>query len=83
MKRNNKKQSFPLIMKYNLKLDDDTVDGLVCAVLKESIDIAKEEIKHLKKMKKVESHNKEDLADCILNLDAMETVYNYFGGNIK
>lgn len=64
----------------NLEIDDDTAEGLVRAMLKESIDVTKWHIKDLKKIKKPESFQKEDLADSILHLDHLQKTYEYYGG---
>lgn len=63
-------------------IDGDTADGIVVASLKDSMDTLRMEIKRLKSMKNTLSkHGKEDLADSVLHLDAMEKVFDYYGGN--
>lgn len=64
-------------------IDSDTADGIVVASLKDSINYLKIDIKRLRSKKKLEKYEKEDLADFILNLDAMEKVFDFFGGNLK
>lgn len=64
-------------------IDPDTADSIVVASLRDSINYIKIDIKRLKSKKKLEGFEKEDLADFILNLDAMEKVFDYYGGSIK
>lgn len=65
------------------EIDVETADRLVVCSLRDAMDDLKESIKKLKRKKKLEDYEKEDLAESILSLDAMEKVYDYFGGNIK
>lgn len=65
------------------EIDIETADRLVVCSLRDAMDDLKESIKKLKRKKKLEDYEKEDLAESILSLDAMEKVYDYFGGNIK
>jgi hypothetical protein len=66
-----------------VKIDAETADRIVVCALRDSIDCLKESIKNLKRKKKLEDYEKQDLADSIRSLDAMEEVYDYFGGNVK
>ena len=68
---------------YKVFIDDDTADRIVVSALKLQMGILKKDISELKSRKRLEAHNKEDLADFIKNYDAIKTVYNYFGGNIR
>lgn len=70
-------------MKTTIEIDIETADRLVVCSLRDAMDDLKAAIKELKSKKKLEDYEKEDLADSILGLDAMEKVYDYFGGNIK
>ena len=65
-------------------IDGDTADGIVVASLKDTMDTLRIEIKRLKSMRKdLLPHQKQDLADATLHLDAMEKVFDYYGGNFK
>lgn len=66
-----------------IEIDGDTADRIVVCSLREAIEYLKKEIKHLKKSKKPDDWEKKQLAEDIADLDAMEKVYNYYGGNIK
>jgi hypothetical protein len=66
-----------------LEIDLETADRLVVCSLRDAMNDLKQAIKKLKQKKKLEDYEKEDLAYSILHLDAMEKVYDYFGGNIK
>lgn len=64
-----------------MKLDADIVDAICRCALKEHIEIQKESIAKLRKKKKLEPHQAEDLGNQINTLDCLEVVYNYFGGD--
>jgi hypothetical protein len=64
-----------------IELHDDTVDGMVRDVLRQQIKICKANIKNLKKQSKLKDFEAEDLGNNIHTLAALETVYDYFGGD--
>ena len=66
-----------------MEIDSDTADRIVICALTDSMANLKEDIARLKCKKKLKDHEKKDLADCVHNLNAMEAVYDYFGGNLK
>jgi hypothetical protein len=68
-------------MKNNIYIDDSTADRIVCCSLKESIKCLKKNIKEAKQKKKLENHEKQQLSNDIIQLDAMEKVFDYYGGN--
>ena len=39
--------------------------------------------KSAKKKKKIEDYQKHELAELVVALDAMEKVFDYYGGNLK
>ena len=67
----------------NVEIDPDTADGIVCCSLKQTIEYLREDIVVLKKTKKLEDYRKRELADLIVSLNAMEEVFDYYGGNLK
>jgi hypothetical protein len=70
-------------MNLKVEIDPETADGVVRCSLKQTITYLREDIAALKKTKKLESYQKQDLAEHIVALEAMEEVYDYYGGNLK
>jgi hypothetical protein len=66
-----------------VEIDPDTADGITRCSLKQSIAYLREDITSLKKKKKKEYYQKHELGDLIITLDALEKVFDYYGGNIK
>ena len=67
-----------------MKLDSDIVDEICREALKDHMGLLKKQIKELKKHKgKLAEYQAQDLGNSIQTLDAMELVYDYFGGNVK
>lgn len=66
-----------------LEIDGDTADRIVVCSLKETIEYLKGDIKLLRSKKKLKDHEKRQLAENVVELDAMEKVYNYYGGNYE
>jgi hypothetical protein len=71
------------INNMNVEIDPDTADGITRCSLKQSIAYIREDIADLKKKKKTEYYQKHELGELIITLDAMEKVFDYYGGNIK
>ena len=67
----------------NVEIDPETADGIVRASVKQTIEYLRQDIAVLKKVKKAEDYQKRDLAEQIRTLDAMEEVFDYYGGNLK
>lgn len=67
----------------NVEIDPETAEGIVRASVKQTIEFLREDIAVLKKVKKAEDYQKRDLAEQIRTLDAMEEVFDYYGGNLK
>ena len=67
----------------NVEIDPETADGIVRASVKQTIEYLRKDIAVLKKVKKAEDYQKRDLAEQIRTLDAMEEVFDYYGGNLK
>lgn len=65
-----------------IELNDEAIEDIVCATLKEHMKYLKKNIKELKKQKKLETFQQLDLGHDVSMLAAMEEVYNYFGGNL-
>ena len=70
-------------MNMNVEIDPETADGIVRASVKQTIEYLRKDIAVLKKVKKAEDYQKRDLAEQIRTLDAMEEVFDYYGGNVK
>jgi len=66
-----------------VEIDPDTADGITRCSLKQSIAYIREDIADLKKKKKTEYYQKHELGELIITLDAMEKVFDYYGGNLK
>lgn len=66
-----------------VEIDPDTADGITRCSLKQSIEYLREDITSLKKKKKIEDYQKRELAELIVTLDAMEKVFDYYGGDLK
>ena len=69
-----------------VEIDGETADRIVVCSLKDSIRGLKDSIKvYRKDLRKdgKDSHAKLELGECIRFLDALETTYEYYGGNIK
>ena len=67
----------------NVEIDPETADGIVRASVKQTIEYLREDITVLKKTKKLEYYQKHELSELIITLDAMEKVFDYYGGNLK
>ena len=67
----------------NVEIDPETADGIVRASVKQTIEYLREDIVVLKKTKKLEDYRKRELAELIVSLNAMEEVFDYYGGNLK
>lgn len=68
-----------------IDLDDDTVEGIVCATLKEHIKYTKKNIKELtakQKAKKLQAFEEEDLNHNMTMLQSLKDVHAYFGGDL-
>ena len=70
-------------MNLKIEIDPETADGIVRCSLKQTIDYLRIDIAKLKKKKKLEGYQIQDLAEHIVSLNAMEKVFNYYGGNMK
>ena len=70
-------------MNMNVEIDPETADGIVVASVKQTIEYLRQDSAVLKKVKKAEDYQKRDLAEQIRTLDAMEEVFDYYGGNLK
>jgi hypothetical protein len=66
-----------------VEIDPDTADGITRCSLKQSIAYLREDIADLKKKKKTEYYQKHELGELIITLDAMEKVFDYYGGNLR
>ena len=71
------------INNMNVEIDPDTADGIVRASLKQSIEYLGEDIAVLKNTRKLQDYQKRELAELVVSLDAMETTFDYYGGNLK
>ena len=66
-----------------IEVNEAIVDQIMKTELFESIDMVKQDIKQLKKIRKREKYQQEDLANNEEILPHLEAVYDYFGGNLK
>ena len=66
-----------------IEVNEAIVEQIIKTELCESIDMVKQDIKQLKKIRKREKYQQEDLADYEELLPHLEAVYDYFGGNLK
>ena len=66
-----------------IDVNEEIVDQIMKTELRETITGIKQDIKNLKKMRKREQYQDQDLADDQELLPHLEAVYNYFGGNLK
>lgn len=71
------------IKNMNVVIDPETADGIVRASVKQTIEYLREDIADLKKKKKTEYYQKHELGELIITLDAMEKVFDYYGGNLR
>jgi len=78
-----KLQNINVKVNMNVEIDPETADGIVRASVKQTIEYLRKDIAALKKVKKAEDYQKRDLAEQIRTLDAMEEVFDYYGGNLK
>ena len=67
----------------HIEVNEAIVEQIIKTELCESIDMVKQDIKQLKKIRKREKYQQEDLADNEELLPHLEAVYDYFGGNLK
>ena len=67
----------------HIEVNEAIVEQIIKTELCESIDMVKQDIKQLKKIRKREKYQQEDLADYEELLPHLEAVYDYFGGNLK
>ena len=67
----------------NIEINDEISDKIVLTNLKDCIDYIKKDIKNLKKNRKREKYQDEDLSHDEELLPHLEAVYDYFGGNLK
>ena len=65
-----------------IELDDETVERIVCATIKEHMKYAKKNIKDLKKKSSLKDFEAEDLGHNEKMLAAFQEVYGYFGGDL-
>ena len=63
-----------------IEIDEEVIDNLVVNALSESIGYIESNIKALKKLKKLEPYQQEELADYIIDLEAIKRTRYYFGG---
>ena len=66
-----------------IDVNEEIVDQILKTELRETITGIKQDIKNLKKMRKREQYQDQDLADNQELLPHLEAVYDYFGGNLK
>ena len=71
------------IKNIKIEIDSDVADGIVRASLIQNIYDLREDIAALKKIKKLKEYQRQDLADYVIALNAVEEVFDYYGGNLK
>lgn len=65
-----------------LEIDDDLLDDVIVASLRQSIELIEREIKCLNKVKKRNDRQEADLVDAIVNLHGLKVACAYYGGNV-
>ena len=72
-------------MKHDIKLaiDDELSDKIIKQSLREQIVLLKKNISDLRKKRKLEPYQQIDLDTDVMYLNALEKVYDYYGGNLK
>ena len=72
-------------MKHDIKLaiDDELSDKIIKQSLREQIVLLKKNISDLRKKRKLEPYQQVDLDNDVMYLNALEKVYDYYGGNLK
>ena len=71
------------IENIKIEIDSDVADGIVRASLMQNIYDLREDIAALKKIKKLKEYQRRDLVDYVITLNAIEEVFDYYGGNLK
>ena len=71
------------IKDIKIEIDFDVADGIVRASLMQNIYDLREDIAALKKIKKLKEYQRRDLVDYVITLNAIEEVFDYYGGNLK
>lgn len=66
-----------------VEIDYETADRIVVCSIRDSVKLLKEHITSLKRKKKLEAYEKKELAENIVDLDALEKVYEYYGGDYQ
>ena len=66
-----------------VEIDPDTADGITRCSLKQTIEYLRQDIAVLKSVRKREYYQNHELGELIITLDAMEKVFDYYGGNLK
>ena len=68
-------------MKMTLEVNEETLDRVILCSLKQTIGYLKDDVKKLKKKKKLDEYELRQLAEDVLDLDALERTFEYYGGN--
>jgi hypothetical protein len=66
-----------------IEVNEAIVEQIMKTELCDTIEMVKQDIKQLKKIRKREKYQQEDLANNEEILPHLEAVYDYFGGNLK
>ena len=66
-----------------IEINEAIVELIMKTELCDTIEMVKNDIKQLKKIRKREKYQQEDLANNEEILPHLEAVYDYFGGNLK
>jgi len=66
-----------------IEINEAIVELIMKTELCDTIEMVKNDIKQLKKIRKREKYQQADLADNEEILAHLEAVYDYFGGNLK
>jgi hypothetical protein len=66
-----------------VEIDGDTADRIVVCSLRETINYLRNDIKYLKKKKRLTECQKQEFADVVSALDHLEKTFDFYGGNLK
>lgn len=66
-----------------VEIDYETADRIVVCSIKESIKVMQDETNRLKRKKKLEDYEKRDLAENIIDIEALKRVYSFYGGDYQ
>jgi hypothetical protein len=70
-------------MRLKIEVSDEIADQIALEVLSQSISYLKQDVRNLKANKNKEDYQLRDMLYGMEILEALEKVYNYYGGNLR